>query len=70
MKSIMSTLRFSFVLTIVIVAVSCGSSKHSTVTVSSGTAGKSNLPPGQAKKLNGDQSAKEYAPGQQKKKNK
>jgi len=28
------------------------------------------LPPGQAKKLNGDKSAKAYAPGQQKKKNK
>jgi hypothetical protein len=28
------------------------------------------LPPGQAKKLNGDKSAKSYAPGQQKKKQK
>ncbi|WP_207514475.1 hypothetical protein [Longitalea luteola] len=28
------------------------------------------LPPGQAKKVNGDKSAKAYAPGQQKKKHK
>ncbi|GAO43206.1 hypothetical protein [Flavihumibacter petaseus] len=29
---------------------------------------KKGLPPGQAKKVNGDKSAKAYAPGQQKKK--
>jgi len=31
------------------------------------SAGSNDLPPGQEKKLNGDKSAREYAPGQEKK---
>lgn len=42
-------------------------SRRSTIVVSSGTATRTNLPPGQAKKVYGG-SAKDYAPGQQKKK--
>ncbi|MEJ1237865.1 hypothetical protein WBG78_07050 [Chryseolinea sp. T2] len=33
------------------------------------SASKTHVPPGQAKKATGSQSAKQYAPGQQKKKN-
>jgi hypothetical protein len=41
--------------------ISCSTHVHSHP-----TSGKK-IPPGQAKKMNGDQSAKAYAPGQQKK---
>jgi hypothetical protein len=37
-------------------------------TKSASTPAKTNVPPGQAKKATGSQSAKPYAPGQQKKK--
>jgi hypothetical protein len=37
---------------------------------SASSSSTAHLPPGHAKKLNGDKSAKAYAPGQQKKKNK
>jgi len=67
MNSIIRTLKLSLVMAIFAFAASCSSSRHTSVSVSSGTAGKTNLPPGQAKKVNGDQSAKEYAPGHQKK---
>jgi hypothetical protein len=46
------------------------SCRHSRVVVykkKPGVGNSSKLPPGQAKKINGDQSAKKYAPGQQKK---
>lgn len=46
------------------------SDKRPVSTSTSSNASTRHLPPGQAKKLNGDQSAKAYAPGQQKKKSK
>jgi hypothetical protein len=46
------------------------SGKRPISTSTSSNAATHRLPPGQAKKLNGDKSAKAYAPGQQKKKNK
>jgi hypothetical protein len=46
------------------------SGKRPVSTSTSSTKVAHRLPPGQAKKLNGDQSAKAYAPGQQKKKSK
>ncbi|MNE32170.1 hypothetical protein D3C80_1257680 [compost metagenome] len=48
---------------LVLSVVSCSTHVH---THSHPTSGKK-IPPGQAKKMNGDQSAKAYAPGQQKK---
>lgn len=42
-----------------------GCSVHS----SSPSTGSGKIPPGQAKKMSGSKSAKEYAPGQQKKRN-
>lgn len=42
--------------------ISCSVHSHTNTT----TTGKK-IPPGQAKKMNGDKSAKAYAPGQQKK---
>jgi len=47
---------------IVVLAAACSSK---TVVVNSNPSGK--VPPGQAKKMTGSQSAKPYAPGQQKK---
>lgn len=46
---------------------SCKTSSKRTVTTKSSTSSKP-LPPGQAKKVYGDKSAKKHAPGQQKKK--
>lgn len=69
----------SILVVLVLSIASCRSShsKNGTVITSGKRSGASStsvysttnsLPPGQAKKLNGDQSAKSYAPGQQKKK--
>lgn len=56
---------------ILVIGFSVGSAGCKTTTVrTTKTTTSGNLPPGQAKKLNGDKSAKKYAPGQQKKKNK
>lgn len=45
---------------VVMLLTSCSANYH---------ANKNGIPPGQAKKITGDQSAKAYAPGQQKNKN-
>lgn len=66
------------VLSVAIVSCRSSKSKNGSVVISGKRPSASTsthsstrrLPPGQAKKLNGDQSAKAYAPGQQKKKNK
>ncbi len=50
------------------VCTSCSSNKKVVVVKQSAPAKVKTLPPGQAKKLTGSQSAKPYAPGQQKKK--
>jgi hypothetical protein len=51
-------------------ATGCKSTAHTRTTKSTTVNSSGSLPPGQAKKINGDQSAKKYAPGQQKKKSK
>ncbi|RXM42602.1 hypothetical protein [Flavobacterium sp. YO12] len=51
------------ILFVIISAISCSTHTH---TYTPATSGKK-IPPGQAKKMNGDKSAKAYAPGQQKK---
>lgn len=76
----MKTIRVLHVFIVAIMAVSligCRSSKskNGSVVVSgkrptSTRSSVGHLPPGHAKKLNGDKSAKAYAPGQQKKKHK
>ncbi|WET03504.1 hypothetical protein [Flavobacterium sp. YJ01] len=43
--------------------ISCSVHSHTNTTPTTGK----KIPPGQAKKMNGDKSAKAYAPGQQKK---
>jgi len=43
--------------------ISCSVHSHTSTTTTTGK----RIPPGQAKKMNGDKSAKAYAPGQQKK---
>lgn len=74
----MKTIRVFAVLIVAALAVSlisCRSSKskNGSVVVSgkrptAAHSSRGHLPPGHAKKLNGDKSAKAYAPGQQKKK--
>jgi hypothetical protein len=58
----------TFIFVLLILAVSC---TKVVITASPKptpkTTPKGKVPPGQAKKANGDQSAKKYAPGQQKK---
>lgn len=56
----MKKLFFPVIIAIAFTMVSCTTHRH-THTSSNG------LPPGQAKKITGSQSAKQYAPGQQKK---
>ncbi|MFH6935364.1 hypothetical protein [Flavobacterium sp. FlaQc-30] len=51
------------ILFVIISAISCSTHTHTYTPVPSGK----KIPPGQAKKMNGDKSAKAYAPGQQKK---
>lgn len=51
------------ILFVVISAISCSTHTHTYTPAPSGK----KIPPGQAKKMNGDKSAKAYAPGQQKK---
>ncbi|MBS7253174.1 hypothetical protein [Flavobacterium branchiicola] len=50
---------------LILSVVSCSTHTH-THTYTPAPSGKK-IPPGQAKKMNGDKSAKAYAPGQQKK---
>ena len=76
MKTI-RVLQVFIVAALAISVVSCRSSKSKDGSVviagkrpSSTQSSAKRLPPGQAKKLNGDKSAKAYAPGQQKKKSK
>jgi hypothetical protein len=74
----MKTIRVFYVIIVAAMAVSlisCRSSKSKDGSVvisgkrpTSAHSSAKRLPPGQAKKLNGDKSAKAYAPGQQKKK--
>jgi hypothetical protein len=67
MKTSIRALGIILLIATVFTSTSCSrhSHAHSTVIISN----KSNsLPPGQAKKVYGQQSAKEFAPGQQKKK--
>lgn len=66
----MQTSKFTKIAVIVLVLVflvlsviSCSTHTHTTTQTTSGK----KIPPGQAKKMNGDKSAKAYAPGQQKK---
>jgi hypothetical protein len=54
----MKNLRFLFLLSLVLILTSCFVKETST--------SKTKLPPGQAKKVAGTQSAKPFAPGQQK----
>jgi hypothetical protein len=58
MKSINKIIGIFFAVTLM---ASCSANYH---------ANKNGIPPGQAKKITGAQSAKDYAPGQQKNKNK
>lgn len=51
------------ILFVIISAISCSTHTHTYTPTPSGK----KIPPGQAKKMNGDKSAKAYAPGQQKK---
>ena len=51
------------ILFVIISAISCSTHTHTYAPAPSGK----KIPPGQAKKMNGDKSAKAYAPGQQKK---
>ncbi|MEZ0181464.1 MULTISPECIES: hypothetical protein [Flavobacterium] len=51
------------ILFVIISAISCSTHTHTYTPAPSGK----KIPPGQAKKMNGDKSAKAYAPGQQKK---
>ncbi len=67
----MQTSKFTKIAVIVLVLVflvlsviSCSTHTHTHTHTTSGK----KIPPGQAKKINGDKSAKAYAPGQQKKK--
>lgn len=53
---------------IVIFVFSLGTSCSSTFISTRKSTSTKNLPPGQAKKITGDQSAKKHAPGQKKKK--
>ena len=58
------------VIAIIVLSMALGSCTHKVVVkgpVYHPEHKKNNLPPGQAKKINGDQSAKAYAPGQTKK---
>ncbi|MHC0448437.1 hypothetical protein ACWA1F_23750 [Flavobacterium sp. 3-218] len=48
---------------LVLSVISCSTHTHTHTPAPSGK----KIPPGQAKKMNGDKSAKAYAPGQQKK---
>ncbi|KAF2338985.1 MULTISPECIES: hypothetical protein [Flavobacterium] len=66
----MQTSKFTKIAVIVLVLVflvlsviSCSTHTHTHTHTTSGK----KIPPGQAKKMNGDKSAKAYAPGQQKK---
>ena len=67
MKTLIRALGIIFLTTIVFTSTSCSRHSHgqSTVIISNKSTG---LPPGQAKKVYGQTSAKEFAPGQQKKK--
>lgn len=51
------------ILFVIISAISCSTHTHTYTPAPSGK----KIPPGQAKKMNGNKSAKAYAPGQQKK---
>jgi hypothetical protein len=66
MKLTIRILATSFILVTFLASTSCSSSSRTrgTVIISNGNQG---LPPGQAKKVYGTQSAKPFAPGQQKK---
>lgn len=55
------------IITMIIMAAICSSCYRKVVVVKS-TPAHHRLPPGQAKKITGSQSARAYAPGQQKKK--
>ncbi|SHG20297.1 MULTISPECIES: hypothetical protein [Flavobacterium] len=66
----MQTSKFTRIAVIVLVllflvlsVISCSTHTHTHTHTTSGK----KIPPGQAKKMNGDKSAKAYAPGQQKK---
>lgn len=63
LKAFIATLLVSFT----VAATGCKTTVKRTTTTKSSKSSKA-LPPGQAKKVNGDKSAKKYAPGQQKKK--
>ena len=76
MKTI-RVLQMFLIAALAVSVISCRSSKSKDGSIvisgkrpASAHASTGHLPPGQAKKLNGDKSAKAYAPGQQKKKNK
>lgn len=51
------------ILFVIISAISCSTHTHTYTPAPSGK----KIPPGQVKKMNGDKSAKAYAPGQKKK---
>lgn len=59
-----------FSMALVMLVTSCKSSSHrrSSPIIISGGSARTSLPPGHAKKVYGHQSAKAFAPGQQKKK--
>jgi hypothetical protein len=67
MKTTIQALGIFLLTATLLTSTSCSKRAHSStsVIISNGTSG---LPPGQAKKVYGQQSAKEFAPGQQKKK--
>lgn len=68
MNKSIQALGMLMVVTLLVFASSCHSPSKSRTTVIL-TNQSAKMPPGQAKKVYGHQSAKEFAPGQQKKKN-
>jgi hypothetical protein len=67
MKTLIRALGLILPVAIVFTSTSCSKHSHSQSTVIISNKSTS-LPPGQAKKVYGETSAKEFAPGQQKKK--
>jgi hypothetical protein len=59
--------RFGVIILVVLLAISLSNCAVRVATKSSGTSAKTkSLPPGQAKKITGEKSAKRYAPGHNK----
>ncbi|HLO82957.1 MAG TPA: hypothetical protein VK166_18465 [Chitinophagaceae bacterium] len=67
MKTSIRALGITLVVLTTLMSTSCSKRSHSSTSVIV-TNKPTSLPPGQAKKVYGQQSAKEFAPGQQKKK--